>query len=155
MTRNDIKKAVDDFIALIECGCGSIEDNETTLKLLLDQLAMAQHFASSKFDDLEYAEAPVKANDELRKLVTVRFPNYGYYNAAENVTEKISESGVTVGDAIDDIMDIAGDLFESKWRWEKNSAEDGLWYFKNSFETHWRDHLRELQVYLLNLDRGT
>jgi hypothetical protein len=123
--------------------------------LLLDKLALAQHFATYKFDERDYADAPDKAYDELRKLVASRFPNYGYYNVAEDVTLKIGESKANVGDAIDDIADIAGDLYETKWCWENNSTEDGLWHFKNNFECHWAQHLRELQIYLLNLERGT
>jgi hypothetical protein len=88
-------------------------------------------------------------------LIESRFPNYGYYNVAEDVTQKIGESKATVGDSIDDIADIAGDLYETKWRWENNSPEDGLWFFSNNFQSHWSKHLRELQIYLLNFERGT
>ena len=132
MSRDEIKQTIDDFLSLIEKGCGSAEENEAKLKLLLDKLALAQHFASYTFDKKDYADAPRKTDAELRALVTVRFPNYGYYNAAEDVTLKIGESRTIVGDAIDDIVDIAKDLYETKWRWGNNSPEDGLWFFKNN-----------------------
>ncbi len=122
MNRDEIKQTVEDFLFLIEKGCGSVEENEAKLKLLLDKLALAQHFATYKFDERDYADAPDKAYDELRKLVASRFPNYGYYNAAEDVTQKIGEGKVNVGDAIDDIADIAGDLYETQWRWNNNSS---------------------------------
>jgi hypothetical protein len=155
MSRTEIKQTIDDFISLIEKGCGSPEKNEANLKLLLDKLAIAQHSASYKFDDKEYAEAPQKASEEMRKLVAAQFPKYGYYNTAEDVSQNLGRSSVITGDAIDDIADIARDLFETKWRWEKNSIDDALWYFTTMFETHWSLHLRELQLYLLNLERGT
>lgn len=155
MTRDEIKQTIDDFLSLIERGCGSVEENESKLKLLLDKLAMAQHFATYQFDRNDYADAPDKESDQLRKLVTSQFPNYGYYNVAEDVTQKIGESDAIVADAIDDIADIAGDLYETKWRWENNSPEDGLWFFKNNFQYHWNEHLRGLQIYLLNFERGT
>ena len=155
MSRDEIKQTIDEFLLLVEKGCGSVEENETKLKLLLDKLALAQHFVTYKFDEKDYADAPDRACDELRKLVAPRFPNYGYYNIAEDVTQKIGESKAIVGDAIDDIADIAGDLYETKWCWENNSTEDGLWHFKNNFESHWSYHLRGLQIYLLNLERGT
>ena len=155
MSRDEIKQTIDDFLSLVEKGHGSTKNNETNLKLLLDKLAMAQHFAAYNYDKSEYAEAPAKAYGELRKLVTARFPNFGHYNLAEDVSQKIGESSVIVGDAIDDIVDIAGELLEAKWCWERNSIEDGLWHFKNTFETHWANHLRGLQIYLLNLNRGT
>jgi hypothetical protein len=154
MTRDEIKQTIDDFLSLVEKGCGSTQQNEAKLELLLDKLALAQHFVTYKFDEKDYADAPDKAYDGLRKLVASQFPNYGHYNVAEDVTLNISESKTIVGDAIDDITDIAGDLFEAKWRWENNSPEDCHWHFKNSFESHWSQHLRELQIYLLNLERG-
>jgi hypothetical protein len=155
MSRDEIKQTVDDFLSLVEKGCGSTEENEVKLKVLLDKLALAQHFVTYKFDEKDYVEAPQRAYEDLRKLVTAQFPNYGYYNVAEDVTKKVGESRAIVGDAIDDIADIAGDLYEVKWCWENNSPEDGLWHFKNNFESHWSWHLRGLQIYLLNLERGT
>jgi hypothetical protein len=155
MSRDEIKQTIDDFLLLVEKGCGSVEENEAKLKLLLDKLAFAQHSINYKFDEKDYADAPRKKYDELRKLVTAQFPNYGYYNVAEDVTINIGEGKVNVGDAIDDIADMAGDLFEAKWCWENNSTEDGLWHFKNEFEIHWNNHLRGLQIYLINLERGT
>jgi hypothetical protein len=158
MSRDEIKQTIDDFLLLVEKGCGPTEENEAKLKLLLDKLAFAQHFSTCQFDEKDYADAPRKEYEDLRKLVTAQFPNYGYYNVAEDVTTKIGEGKAIVGDAIDDIADIADiarDLFEAKWCWENNSTEDGLWHFKNEFEIHWKNHLRELQIYLNNLERGT
>ena len=155
MTRDELKSTIDDFLLLIEKGSESVEINEAQLKLLLDKLAMAQHFASYVFDEKEYSEPPKRAAGDVLVLVKKRFPNYGYYNVAEDVINNVGGSTVIVGDALDDITDIALDLFESKWRWENNSVEDGLWHFKNHFEIHWGRHLRELQLYLLNLELST
>lgn len=155
MTRDEIKETIDDFLLLVEKGCGSSQNNEIKLKLLLDKLAMAQDFSSCKFDEKDYAEAPQKTYNDLRALVTAQFPTYGHYNVAEDVTKNVGSGRAIVGDAIDDIADITGDLLEAKWCWENNSIEDGLWHFRNKFEMHWAQHLRELQLYLLNLERGT
>jgi hypothetical protein len=91
MSRDEIKQTIDDFLSLIEKGCGTTEENEARLKLLLDKLALAQHSATYKFDKKDYADAPRKIDAELRKMVTVQFPNYGYYNIAEDVTTKIGK----------------------------------------------------------------
>jgi hypothetical protein len=155
MSRDEIKQTIDDFLSLVEKGRGSAEENEAKLKLLLDKLALAQHFAAYKFDEKDHADAPRKAHEDLRKLVTAQFPNYGHYNVSGDVTINVGEGRAIIGDAIDDIADIAGELFEAKWCWENNSVDDGLWHFKNEFETHWAQHLRELQIYLLNVERGT
>jgi hypothetical protein len=37
----------------------------------------------------------------------------------------------------------------------ENGCGTSLWHFINNFEMHWGEHLRELQIYLLNLKRGT
>jgi hypothetical protein len=155
MTRDQIKQSIDDFLSLVEKGCESSDANETRLKLLLDRLAMAQHFAAYQFDEKDYPEAPKSAVGHILASVKKRFPNYGYYNSAEDLINNPGKGATIVGDAIDDITDIALDLYETKWRWENNSVEDGLWHFKNHFEMHWGRHLRELQLYLLDLELVT
>jgi hypothetical protein len=155
MSRDEIKQTIDQFLLLIEKGYGSVDANAVQLKLFLDKLALAQHFALFKFDEKDYADAPPKAHEDLRKLIVAQFPNYGYYNVAQDVTQRVGDGEVAVGDAIDDIVDIAKDLYEAQWHWEHNSPEDGLWHFANNFQFHWNQHLRELQIYLLNFERDT
>ena len=156
MSRDEIKQTIDDFLSLVEKGCGSTEENEAKLKLLLDKLALAQHFAAYKFDETDYADAARKDYGDLRKLVSAQFPKYGMYNIAEDVSVNVGAGKETiVGDAIDDLADIAKDLYEAKFCWENNSPDDGLWHFKFNFDSHWSHHLRGLQIYLLNLERGT
>jgi hypothetical protein len=155
MSRDEIKKIIDDFLLLVEKGCGSVEENEKQLKLLLDKLAFAQHFASYEFDEKDYEDLPEQNYKPLRDLVKSRFPDFGNYNLAKDVSNNLAETEVMVGDAIDDIADIAGDLYDISWCWNQNSAEDGLWHFKNGFSSHWGRHLRELQLYLFNLEQGT
>jgi hypothetical protein len=155
MTRDEIKQTIDEYLLLVQKGCGSTQENEAKLRLLLDKLAMARHFASYKFDAKDYADTPERGGPEWRKTVTVQFPNYGFYNIPEEVTMNVGNGACIVGCAIDDIMDIAADLFEAKWRWENNSIEDGLWHFQNQFVLHWGRHLRDLQLYLFNLEQGT
>src|SRR5579859_4570978 len=150
MTPEEIKQTIDDFLALIETGSGSVEENEKELKLLLDKLALAQHFAECSCDERESSTSPGRSYEELRKMVSTRFPSFGFYNIAEHVAEKVGESGTMVGDAIDDVADIARDLSDVKWRWENNGPDDGLWEFRFSFEIHWSQHLRELQLYLVH-----
>jgi len=155
MTRDEIKQTIDGFLLLIDKGCDSPQQNETKLKLLLDKLALAQHFASYVFDEKDYPEAPDRVRDNVLAMVKKHFPRYSYYNVAEDVTCNVGRSGTMVGDAIDDIKDITLELFETQWCWDNNSIEDGLWHFKKGFETHWGHHLRGLQLYLLHLERAT
>ncbi len=80
----------------------------------------------------------------------MRFPDYGLYRAAGT----LPEDEFLVGDAIDDLTDIALDLSAVAWLWEHAGESDALWEFHRSFETHWGSHLRALQVYVHELDAG-
>lgn len=159
MSRDEIKQTMDDFLTLLEKGCGSETENESQLKVLLDKLALAQHFAKFEFDDKDYPDAPRRDHKELMALARARFPICrGDYSVALDVTNVISflekpEYGIRM--AADDIADVARDIYETKWRWESNSPEDGLWYFRHSYETHWENHLRGFQYYLTELRNST
>jgi hypothetical protein len=131
-----------------------IEANEKTLEEFLDRIAHHRHGISFTFDTKDYPDSPEIPDGHFRKLVSKRFPNYGYYNCADIVTEAINESPVVVGDAILDLEEIAGELHEVLWRWENNSADDALWYFDFSYNSHWGRHLRDLQLYVWNLKQG-
>jgi hypothetical protein len=147
MDKNDIHNAIVDFLNLIENGKDSTEANEQALILALDKLALAYHFSEHQFDKKDYPEPPSKDYQQHRAIVTQRFPNFGYYNLPEVVTSKISDPGVIVGDALDDITDIALDMQEVRWRWDNTSDLDALWHFRFKY-WHWGNHLRELQFYL-------
>ena len=155
MSRDEIKQTVDDFLSLVEKGCGSPEENESRLKFLLDKLALARHFAEFEYDDKDYPDVPNLEHKKLMILARERFPACdGDYTVTLNVTDIVRflekpDFGIRM--AADDIADIAGDLYEVKWRWENNSPEDGLWYFTLSFDSHWENHLRGFQYYLNEL----
>lgn len=74
-----------------------------------------------------------------------RFPNLGLYGVTSPA--EISSS-VMVGDAIDDILDIARDLSEVIWRYDNLGADDAHWHFRFLFEHHWGEHLRDLARHL-------
>ena len=158
MSRDEIKQTIDDFLSLVEKGCGSAEENERRLKLLLDKLAYAQHFAKFEFDGADYPDAPKLNHSELMRLAGIRFPvckgeYYVALDAATNVGVKDPEFGIQW--ATDDVADITRELYETKWRWENNSPEDGLWHFTFSYESHWAEHLRGFQRYLTELKHST
>jgi hypothetical protein len=151
MNKGEIHQAIDDFLNLIEKGKDSIEANEQALIPTLDKLALAYHSSAYEFDEQDYPEPPSKDYQKLRAIVTERFPNFGYYNLPQEVTTKISETEILVGDAIDDITDITRDMQEIRWRWNNTSDLDALWYFRLGYYSHWGNHLRELQFYLYAL----
>ena len=53
-----------------------------------------------------------------------------------------------VGDAVDDITDIVGDLSEALWRYTAVGPDDAHWYFRFSYETHWGRYLHDLRSYI-------
>ncbi len=67
---------------------------------------------------------------------------------------RIGEAGLVVGDAIDDIADIAEALAAVVWCFGHTSEVDARWRLWDSFEHHWGEHLRRLQLYLYCLRRG-
>ena len=151
MTRADIYQAIDEFLQLIEQGKPSVEENEEALPKLLDQLALAYHFAEPDFDDSDYPDPPGDDYDALYQMTGKRFPNYGYYHTCEFDElnyEAINHAELLIGDAIDDLADITRDLREIRWRWNNTSEADALWYFRFMFQSHWGEHLRGLQLYL-------
>ena len=148
MNKEEIHNAIADFLDLIEKGKDSIEANEQSLIFSLDKLALAYHFSEYEFDERDYPDPPDKDYKQLRAIVIQRFPNFGYYNLPKEITSKIPDTGVIVGDAIDDITDIAQDMQAIRWRWDKTSDRDALWHFRLGYYSHWGNHLRELQFYL-------
>ena len=96
----------------------------------------------------------IREYDDIREVVSRNFPDLGYYNTPMEISEKIADSSLAIGDAIDDICDIARDLEEVLWCWEKTSADDALSHFNESFGYHWGKHLRDLQLYLYTNERG-
>lgn len=147
MNVNDIKATILNFFEVIESDL-QVEDREIKLVRALDELAMATHSLQFKFDERDFPDSVTRDYQEVREIVSENFPDLGFYNVVLDVTDNIAESNNGVGDAIDDICDIAGDLEEVLWCWENTSVDDALWHFELSFNSHWGKHLRDLQLYL-------
>ncbi|GEL69463.1 DUF5063 domain-containing protein [Myxococcus virescens] len=147
MTRKDILEAVKRFVGVLD-EQSHIEDREGALRAALDRLALAYHFAAVPFDQTKHPDAPRADYWSLRECIAPLFPALGLYNEALHIVDKVGESELSIGDAIDDLTDIAMDLHSVLFRWENTSEEDALWHFRFGFETHWGLHLRSLQLYL-------
>ena len=144
MTRDEIREAVEYFMDVI-LGDHPVDEREEKLYFALDRLAMAYHFADYTFDENEYPEAVTTEYSGLREVVAPSFPELGLYNVVLDINEKIGEDVAGVGDAIDDICDIAGHMEEVLWCWENTSIDNALWHFKEPYSWHWGKHLRDLQ----------
>ncbi len=111
----------------------------------LDALAMAYHAVDpDAFFDTDVM--PPDRRHGLRETIAARFPSFGYYAVANPLLVIDEKPGV--GDAIDDLEDIAADLEGVVWRWENTDPEDAAWSYRFDYETHWGKHLHELRAYL-------
>ncbi len=151
MSRAEIHSTILEYLDLIENGKEDAEENLQVLEMILDKLALASHFIEYKFDKTDYPDEPRKNYAQLRELISKRFPNFGFYNIPSAVTDKVGEAEIYTGDALDDVTDIGIDMHEVAWRWENNSAEDALFHFEILYDSHWGNHLRNLQFYVHHL----
>jgi hypothetical protein len=118
---------------------------DAVLAQALDELALACHETPQGAPAPTNQDPPARDSDALRTIITARFPDYGVYA----VVNPLDPSPVSVGtgDAIDDLVDIAGDLAEAVWRFDHLGADDAHW-FLHLLHFHWGRHMRELSLYL-------
>jgi hypothetical protein len=147
MEQHEVQQALSNFLSLLETGRGSEAENIRALELVLDRLAFAAHFVDDTFDG-DAPDPPSQDYKRFRALASQRFPSFGYYNIPVTVTEHLRETDLMLGDAIDDLADIACDLGSIRWCWIHTSEEDALWHFHFGFEHHFGPHLRNLQWYI-------
>lgn len=147
MERHEVHQALNNFLIPLETGRRSEADNIRALELVLDHLAFAAHAIDDSFD-AKAPDPPVQDYKRFRGLASQRFPSFGYYNLPVTVTENLMETDRMLGDAIDDLADIACDLASIRWCWMHASEEDALWHFHYGFEHHFGHHLRHLQWYV-------
>ncbi len=112
MTRNDILEAVKCFLGVLD-EREHFEDRERALRAALDRLALAYHYSDAPFDDTKHPDAPTVDDMALRECIAPLFPELGLYNEALNIADKVGEPALGVGDAIDDLTDIASSVFRN------------------------------------------
>ncbi|RKH50140.1 DUF5063 domain-containing protein [Corallococcus llansteffanensis] len=147
MTRSEIRAAIQSLFAVFDEEADA-PTRERDLRLALDRLALASHFGEVEFDPNAPSpdDVPSTPYEELSERLGQRFPGLGYYSMALDSTD-LTPATPGVGDAIDDLVDIARDLEEVLLRWEVSEV-DALWHFRLFFESHWGQHLRALQLHL-------
>ena len=154
MNNEEIKKLIDSFIEFVDVDAKQPIDRERNLMLLLDSLGLSQAYINFEFDEKDYPDPPMENEKLIRERITQNFQDYGFYNCAEEIEDKISKTGIIVGDAIDDLVDIYKELFEVSWRWQNTSIADALWHYDYMYRSHWGLHLRNLQLYVFNKQYG-
>ena len=146
----EYSESIKDFLNLILESNSKLED-VNKLIIALDKLVVSIHEIEYKFDDSDYTYNTSFEYSSIRTKVEQRFPDLGLYNTALDVSNKIGETKLATGDAIDDITDITLDLLRVEWRFQNTSKNDALWYCENLYTSHFGRHLRNLQLYLHEL----
>ncbi len=127
------------------------EDDLIRLEVILDKLSVLRHELRS-IHGLEFKdgslEPPRADQSELRDCLSKRFPMLGFYHIPEAVTTDFSRTGVQLGDAIDDILDITNELSDVIWSIDQDRTVEACWHFGFGYDHHWRYHLRSLLWYL-------
>lgn len=150
MDNKDIKKLIDDFIKFVDVGSKQHPNRHKKLLAFLDALGLSLTYVNFQFDDNHYPDPPKYDEDSIRERISINFNDYGYYNCAEDIEDKISASAIIVGDAIDDLVDIYREILKVCWRWENTSVADALFHYETMYSSHWGSHLRHLQLYVFN-----
>ena len=122
-----------------------MEDTPTIAALArsLDELAIAYYSTPPGLPDEDASDPPEPALTYAS--IGARFPELGFYGVASPAE---LTGSVMLGDAIDDVLDIARDLSEVIWRFENVGSDDANWHFRLLFQCHWGVHLRDLARYL-------
>ncbi|MBL1430219.1 MAG: DUF5063 domain-containing protein [Robiginitomaculum sp.] len=150
MTSINYRKVIDGFLSVVSSEDEEIGRIQKLIKCL-DELAVCTNDVDYCFDEKDYAEPPDRDYIKFREYISKKFPSLGFYNIALEISEELHKSSLSIGDAIDDIVDIAQDLQDVLWRFDNTSPDDALFYFEFTFRSHWGQHLRELQLYLHDL----
>ena len=142
-------QAVDAFLAFVDEPRPLAPGEVPKLIRLLDELACtlpAWHGEPPACD----GDPPKEDASSRRERLGARFPDFGFYWVAAP-TACGGDSGdaeVTLGDAVDDLLDVASDLAAARWYSEHGERGDGERCAGELFHYHWGQHLRDLQSYL-------
>jgi Domain of unknown function (DUF5063) len=144
--RQHITGAVENYLSLIGHGNAGRRPSLAALARALDELVMVYHASPDVAPGMMEVEAERVGERALRDGAAAAFPELGFYPLADPLGEL--DQRVGLGDARDDLAEIAVDLLEVVWLFEHASPEDAIWLFRWGYENHWGGHLHELRLYL-------
>lgn len=90
-------------------------------------------------------------DNQVRPFISKSFPDLGFYWSTLNPNEMAKEPEFGTGDAIDDIVDIYKDLKEGFEHYKNGNLGEATYVWTYGYETHWGEHLVELQAMLYDL----
>lgn len=138
-------EAVCAYLALLREPPGTPIQAWQALAEALDRLACAYHSTACTFDEDARDPIGLATYVELRELAAAAFPDFGFY-AVVRPGAGVDAQGM-LGDAIDDLADIAVEMMEVEWRWNNNGPADAAWQFHVGY-AHWARHLIDLRGYV-------
>lgn len=147
MLQSDIYKSIIDFLDVLDTSFSDEAQAIERLATALDQIAFALHFVNYTFEP-NWPDPPQQDYSGFRERARQRFPSFGLYNIPASITDEIAITTIGVGDAIDDIADIACELSKVQWCWQNTSPNDALWHLEFGYQSHVGWHLRQLQSYI-------
>jgi len=157
MKQIPIQESIDSFLSFVKeqkPSDNTLVDLEILSDHLYEILRLGRLIQDKEFDtSAENVEAKSWPYKERREVCSIRFPVLGYYNLPEHITHQIGETNWLIGDAIDDLADIFGDLQEVLWYYENNYSNDALWHLSFGYRSHWGYHAENLLWYLHALQR--
>ena len=115
---------------------------------MLDRLALEMRHVARTGASEALPPIPARNRDVIAKVAATRFPGFGAYNRAAQLTSEIGRSALVVGNATLDIATIADHLHAAAWLWRNASQQAGLEYLEESHREHWGEAMRALQLYL-------
>ncbi|MDH3504840.1 MAG: DUF5063 domain-containing protein [Nitrospirota bacterium] len=152
-----IKESIESFLSFVKDQKphdSPLEDLKTLSDHLYEILMQGRRIqdkdVETSVEDVEPEKWPYK---KRREICTARFSILGMYNLPEHITHQIGETNWLIGDAIDDLADIIGDLQEVLWFYEKAYSNVALWHFSFKYRSHWGYHAENLLWYLHALQR--
>jgi len=136
--------AVRKFLALFTNPPESEAARIRQLAEILDQLACVYHKLP---DGAAYsADAELTGYNDMRKAAVRVFPDFGFYAVVP--PEPDPNVKALMGDAIDDLADIALEMKQVEWLWENGDPRDAERHFRFGYQIHWGRHLHDLRSYI-------
>ena len=148
-----IKGVIKEFVAFIETGCGTVEENESRLKQCCDKLEQSIS-RISRNGTKTYTTTNIALSQKvnrIKRLVHERFPHFGHYSFTDprNGRDGTSKKAQPVtGNVIDDITAITNVFYDILGRLENIDTGDALFYLEDNFKYCWGGNFKNLQMYL-------
>ena len=122
----------------------TIADKEKLLEKNLVKIYNLYFDIEFEFDERSFPDFDKSEYSDIRKNVESNFKDFGLYKTVIDINDLENLQDNAMGCAVDDLTDIILDLLEIKWRIERNSLADGLWYFQLVFYSHTQQHILDL-----------